>query len=199
MNSQNPYHQLVQSHQTWVETQLHSDPNIFKELAKGQSPPFLFIGCVDSRIPPNIMTQTGPGQILVHRNVANLVRPDDTSLMATLEFGIFNLNIKHIIICGHTCCGGVTAAFEGITEGTIPKWVSPIRGLYLANQKDIDTVFHLKEDKINRLSELNIKNSMQIIRDLPQLQNAFQSENPPIVHGWMFDIASGQITEQPIS
>ncbi len=148
--------ELIQNNQAWAAQQHQADPNYFQELSTGQTPPYLYIGCSNSRLPLTRFTQTEPGEIFVHRNIANQVCLTDINLLSVLEYAITHLQVQHIIVCGHYCCGGIQAAFEGTATELVASWVNPIRELYLQKQEDIDKL-PSREAKLNRLAELNVE------------------------------------------
>ncbi len=122
---------IIQNNRAWVAQQQQVDPNYFKELSRGQTPPYLYIGCSDSRLPLAAFMQTEPGEVFVHRNIANQVCLTDINFLSSLEYSLNHLHVQHIIVCGHYFCGGIQAAFEGSTVGLVDSWVNPIRELYL--------------------------------------------------------------------
>jgi len=184
---------LLTNNRQWVASQLSKNPKVFKDLAKGQAPSSMVIACSDSRVSPNIITHSNVGDLFVHRNVANIVQEDDKSMMAFLDYGIHHLKIDHIIVCGHTKCGGITGAFKGNTDGSIKAWVDPVRQLYLRNKEAIDSSCHTEEAKIDTLALLSLHRSITIIKNLPNLQSAFKGDPAPQIHGWMFDVKTGTI------
>lgn len=170
------------------------NPAYFQNLAKGQKPPFLFIGCSDSRMPLNSFTKTEPGELFIHRNVANQVSLTDMNLLAVLEYAVEVLQVQHIVVCGHYFCGGVAAAYAGTATGVVKKWLKPLRELYLQHRLQIDMLLN-EEARLNKLAELNVVAQVSNIYQTSVLHRAFKTETYPEVHGWVLDIQSGLIKE----
>lgn len=147
--------EIIKNNQAWVAQELAKDLTYFDELATGQKPPYLYIGCSDSRLALTRFTGTEPGELFVYRNIANQVSLTDINFLAILEYAIVHLNVKHIIVCGHYGCGGIKAALEGATIGLVDNWVNPIREIYLQKQDEIDAL-PTQEERLNRLAELNV-------------------------------------------
>jgi len=175
-----------------VATQLAKDPLYFEKLSKGQDPSFLCIGCSDSRLPINVLTQAEPGELFVHRNIANQVLLGDMNLLSVLEYGVEVLHIGHIIVCGHQGCGGIEAAISGDATGSLGSWVAPIRAIYLAHQDKIDGLDSMQH-KTDYLAELNVIAQVKNLCKTAVLEGAFQTEKYPRLHGWMFHMTSGEI------
>ncbi|WP_242928172.1 carbonic anhydrase [Pontibacter vulgaris] len=188
------YSDLIKNNLEWAQEKLEQDSSYFEKLAKGQRPPFLFIGCSDSRMPLNSFTKTEPGELFIHRNVANQVSLTDMNLLAVLEYAVESLEVQHIVVCGHYCCGGVEAAYRGTATGVVENWVNPIRELYIKNRQEIDA---LPTDKLrlNKLAELNVVAQVKNICNTSVMHRAFKSERYPQVHGWVLDIESGHIKD----
>lgn len=191
------YEDLIQNNTEWAEEKLEQDPTYFENLSKGQKPPFLFIGCSDSRMPLNNFTKTEPGELFIHRNVANQVSLTDMNLLSVLEYAVEALKVQHIVVCGHYFCGGVAAAYAGTATGVVESWVNPIRELYLQNRTEIDAI-EKEEDRINKLSELNVIAQVKNICNTSVMHRAFKAGSPPKVHGWVLDIRSGLIKDLPL-
>jgi carbonic anhydrase len=191
------YEDLIQNNLAWAAERLQQDPDYFKHLAAGQKPPFLFIGCSDSRMPLNSFTKTGPGELFIHRNVANQVSLTDMNLLAVLEYAVESLQVKHIVICGHYRCGGVEAAYHGTATGVVENWVNPIRELYLQHRQELDQILK-EEERLNRLSQLNVIAQVKNICNTSVMQRAFNSGKFPRVHGWVLDIPKGLIVDLPL-
>lgn len=195
---QEAYKKLFNNNDTWVQEKLIEDPEYFKSLSKGQNPTFFCIGCSDSRVTINVITKTDLGQMFVHKNVANLVSPQDMNLMSALEYAVDVLKVKHVIVCGHYGCGGVKAALEGNTSGVIENWLSQIKDTYNKYQKELDAIddHHEKE---NRLVELNVKEQILNLEKTSIIQNAQKVYGLPLIHGWVYDINTGKIKELDIN
>jgi len=190
--SKTTYQDLIRQNREWVSAQLEIDPLYFENLSKGQDPSFLCIGCSDSRLPINVLTQAGPGELFVHRNIANQVSLSDTNVLSVLEYGVEALKVGHIIVCGHQGCGGIEAAISGDSAGSIKSWVSPIRDIYLAHRDEIDRMGSIRQ-KTDYLAELNVIAQVKNICQTSALKKAFQNGLNPQLHGWMFHMTSGEI------
>ncbi|MBW4632805.1 MAG: carbonic anhydrase [Iphinoe sp. HA4291-MV1] len=189
---------LLKNNQAWVAQKLSLDPNYFDKLSNGQTPPFLFIGCSDSRLPLTNFTCTEPGEIFVHRNIANQVSLTDINFLAVLEYAILHLEVKHIIVAGHYDCGGIKAALEGRTIGIIDNWVNPIRELYLQKQDEIDSL-PTREERLNRLAEINVVAQVKNLYQTSIMRQALHERKAPMVHGWVLDIRTGLIKDLNVS
>lgn len=188
------YRQLLQNNKNWVNEKLSSDPDYFRSLAQGQNPPFLYIGCSDSRLPIDVFTGSQPGQIFIHRNVANQVFLNDMNLLTVLEFAIKTLQVKHVIICGHYGCGGVEAAYNGTTLNLVENWTMNIRDIAMENKKELDEISDMAA-RLNRLSELNVIRQLRQLCKTSVMHDAFKKNEYPRLHGWVLDIAHGKIKE----
>lgn len=190
--------EILQNNRAWVARQQQVDPNYFEDLSTGQTPPYLYIGCSDSRLPLTRFTQTEPGEIFVHRNIANQVCLTDINFLSVLEYAIAHLHVQHIIICGHYNCGGVQAALEGTTTGLVDSWVNPIRELYLQKQEEIDAL-PSREAKLNRLAELNVEVQVKNLYQTSIMRKALREECAPEVHGWVLELHLGLIKDLNVS
>lgn len=191
------YDDLIQNNLIWIQEKLDGDEAYFKKLSQGQKPPFLFIGCSDSRMPLNSFTKTGPGELFIHRNVANQVSLTDMNLLAVLEYAVEVLQVKHIVVCGHHGCGGVEAAYKGNARGAVGNWVNPIRELYLKNRQELDAL-PTEQERINRLSEYNVIAQVENICKTSAMHRAYQSGVFPLVHGWVLELTTGRIKDLPL-
>lgn len=194
----NSIEQLLKNNQSWVAEKLALDPTYFEELSTGQTPPFLYIGCSDSRLPLTNFTRTEPGELFVHRNIANQVSLTDMNFLAVLEYAILHLKVKHIVVCGHYDCGGIKAALEWRTIGIIDNWVNPIRELYLQKREEID-VIPTREERLNHLAEINVVAQVKNLYQTSIMRQALYEQKAPIVHGWVLDIRSGLIKDLNVS
>ncbi|MFN0274782.1 MAG: carbonic anhydrase [Chitinophagales bacterium] len=191
------YEKLLQNNKNWVEVKLSSDPQYFINLASGQNPPFLYIGCSDSRLPIDVFTGSQPGQIFIHRNVANQVFLNDMNLLTVLEFAIKTLKVQHVIVCGHYGCGGIEAAYKGTTLSLVENWTMNVRDIAMENKKELDSIENIQE-RLNRLSEMNVIRQLRQLCKTSILHDAFKSNNYPKLHGWVLDISQGKIIELEI-
>jgi carbonic anhydrase len=194
----NEYLDLLNKNRLWAAEKLKTDPSYFDELARPQHPKFLVIGCSDSRVPLTSITESEPGEIFVHRNIANQVNLTDINLLSILEYAVEILNIEHIIVLGHYRCGGVKAAVEGLNEEDIVEnWVSQISDLYHYHKKELAEI--KDQGKVyDRLSELNVTAQIKNLLRTPIIQRAFRKKKPLFFHGWVFDIYTGHIIELPL-
>ena len=188
------FSKILERNRAWVEAKRKEDPEFFNRLAEGQRPPFLFFGCSDSRKCLNSMLGMGPGELFVHRNIANQVPLQDGNVQAVLEFAILNLEVRHVVVGGHTRCGGVGAALAGLEEGALGVWLKDLRGLSAAHAHELDPLPSLL-DRANRLSEINVVAQVRNVLFSPAYRKAKEEGTAPTVHGWMIDLASGYIRE----
>ncbi len=187
------YYKLLADNKEWASKQLQLNPAFFNNLTDIQTPDFLWIGCSDSRVPANEITGTKPGEIFVHRNVANLVVNTDVNLLSVLDYAVTYLKVKHIIICGHYGCGGVKASMDN----TDYKY---ILNMWLRNIKDIQRLYHeellsIENEKLrfDRLVELNVKEQVMNLAKTSIVQKAWKNGNTPHLHGWVYDLKDGII------
>ncbi len=185
---------ISRRNQEWVQQRLGEDPGFFQKLAQGQAPPFLLVGCSDSRKCPNEMTGLGPGELFVHRNIANQVLPEDGNAQAILEFALLSLEVSHVVVVGHTDCGGVKAALSGVREGAVGRWLGDLRGLAAKHEEELASLPEARE-KEDRLSEINVVSQLENVLRSPPFRTALEKGSPPSVHGWIFDLATGYLRE----
>jgi carbonic anhydrase len=194
----NDYLDLLRNNKSWASEKLKMDPEYFEELAKPQKPKFLFIGCSDSRVPLTSITESEPGDMFVHRNIANQVNLTDINLLSIIEYAVEILNIEHIIVLGHYKCGGVRAAVDGLNEEDIVEnWVSQISDLYHYHKKELEAIPD-KALMYDRLSEMNVIAQLKNLLRTPIIQRAFRKNKPLVFHGWVFDIYTGLIKDLPL-
>lgn len=183
---------FIQNNKAWKEEQLRDNPTFFEDLAKGQKPSTLLIGCSDSRVSPSTLLGSKPGEIFIHRNIANQAKMDDPNFLAILDYSLNVLMVDDIIVKGHYGCGGVAAAAKSVEEdkGRIYDWVNPVVNLY----KQHAEIHHLEEEeKLNKLVALNVLQQMENIRETACFKRRQASVHPVGLHGWIFDIHSGEI------
>ena len=197
MSNLGNYEQLLANNRHWVDEKLATDPEYFHRLSKGQHPPFLYIGCSDSRLPIDLFTGAEPGRIFIHRNVANQVFLNDMNLLSVLEYSVKVLKVEHVIVCGHYGCGGVMAAYQGTTMNIVENWTMNIRDVAMEHKKELDAIEDLGL-RLNRLSELNVIRQVRQLCKTSILHDAFSSGTYPKLHGWVLDISSGLINELPL-
>ncbi len=181
---------LFDSNRKWAEKIRKEDPDFFLNLSKQQSPEYLWVGCSDSRVPANEIIGKLPGEVFVHRNIANLVIHTDLNCLSVIQYAVEVLKVKHIIVCGHYGCGGVQAALENKALGLIDNWIRNIKDLYRSHQAEIDSLQNEK-DKINLLCELNVVEQVANICHTAIVQNAWNSGQELSVHGWIYSIEDG--------
>jgi carbonic anhydrase len=188
------YHKLIENNKAWVRQQLEKDPAFFSDLAKGQSPEYLWIGCSDSRVPANEITGTRPGEVFVHRNIANMVIHTDMNLLSVLSYAVEVLKVKHIIVCGHYGCGGVLAAMGNKQYGLIDNWLRNIKDVYRIHAEELDAIAN-DQQRGRRLVELNVVEQVHDLGKTSIVQNAWDRNQPLHIHGWVYDIADGLIND----
>jgi carbonic anhydrase len=187
---ENTYQQLLENNKKWVAEKLNLDPDFFTNMAKGQHPRFLFISCSDSRVHPNEITGTQPGEMFIHRNVANLVVNTDLNFMSVLQYAVEVLKVEHIIVCGHYGCGGIKASMQREYHGLIDKWLRNIKDIYRLHKAELDAIPD-EDDRFNRLVELNIIEQVYNLHKTSIIQKAWQADAKVRVHGWVYDIREG--------
>jgi len=186
------YEKLLLENKAWAKLVNESDPTFFKRLAAQQSPEFLWIGCSDSRVPADKITGTDPGEIFVHRNIANLVVNTDINLLSVLQYAVEVLKVKHVIVCGHYGCGGVKAAMSQHHFGIINHWLKNIKDVYRIHREEVDA-HQSEEDRVNALIELNVKEQVFNLAKTSIIQNAWKHEQRPHLHGWVYGLSNGII------
>jgi carbonic anhydrase len=189
------YQKLLQGNKDWVAKKLRDEPNFFNDLAKGQQPGVLWIGCSDSRVPANEITGTKSGEVFVHRNIANMVIHTDSNLLSVLDFAVNILEVQHVIVCGHYNCGGITAALSNKHfGGIIDNWLSNIKDVYRVHQKELDGISD-PDKKNRRMTELNIIEQVYNLCKTSIIQNSWEKHKRPHVHGWVYDVSNGLIKD----
>ena len=192
------YKKLLENNKNWVANQLAIDPLYFEKLANSQNPEYLWIGCSDSRVPANQITGTSPGDIFVHRNIANMVIHSDMNMLSVLSYAVEVLKVKHIIVCGHYGCGGVLAAMENKQFGLIDNWLRHIKDVYRLHFKELDAIKDNKQ-RTDRLVELNVIEQVQDLGKTSIVQNAWKREQPLHIHGWVYDVKDGIIKDLDVN
>lgn len=192
------YQKLLQNNKKWAHDTLVQDPQFFENLAQAQNPEYLWIGCSDSRVPANEITGTKPGEIFVHRNIANMVVHTDMNLLSVLSYAVEILEVKHIIVCGHYGCGGVVAAMSNKQYGLIDNWLRHIKDVYRLYSKELEAITDLSARE-NRLVELNVIEQVLDLGKTSIVQNAWENNKNLHLHGWVYDIHDGIINDLKIS
>lgn len=185
---------LLLENKAWAERKIDGDKDFFASMALSQSPDYLWIGCADSRVHPAEMTNTSPGKMFVHRNIANLVVHSDMNLLSVLSYAVENLNVPHIIICGHYNCGGVKAALSKQDLGMINNWIRNIKDVYFKHHDDIEK-YSSDGDKVNRLVELSVIEQVKNVAHTSIVQRSWHGKKGPTIHGLVYDINNGILKE----
>jgi len=188
------YKSLLDNNKKWVESKLSIDPEYFEKLAKGQQPPLLWIGCADSRVPANEIIGAQPGEVFVHRNIANLVVHTDMNMLSVVDYAVNVLKVKHIIVCGHYGCGGVQAAMGNKSYGIIDNWIRHIKNTYRLNQKELDAIED-ETKRFDRFVELNVSEQVFDLAKTSIVQNAWRNNQDLMLHGWVYSIKKGVVQE----
>ncbi len=188
-----PFEKLLENNVAWAKARVKEDPHFFDRLAALQTPEFLWIGCSDSRVPANQITDTQPGEIFVHRNIANIVVHTDVNLSSVLDFAVNHLKVKHVIVCGHYGCGGVKAAMTRHDyKPILNKWLRNIKDVYRIYREELDAITDM-EARTDRLVELNVKEQVMNLAKMSTIQKAWKHENRPSLHGWAYGLKDGYI------
>jgi carbonic anhydrase len=188
------YETIFENNRKWIEYRIGSNADFFSQLSKDQNPDYLYIGCSDSRVSTEEMMGLGPGEVFVHRNVANLVNSVDLNVMSVINYAIRHLKVKHIIVCGHYNCGGVKAAMEAKDLGILNPWLRNIRDVYRQYRTELDSIADIRQ-RYDRLVELNVQEQCINVIKTAALQLSYVAAGYPIVHGWVFDIFTGKIID----
>jgi carbonic anhydrase len=187
------YEQLLTENKSWAAEILKVDPEYFKKLSELQTPEYLWIGCSDSRVPANQITGTNPGEIFVHRNVANLVINTDVNVLSVLDYAVNHLKVKHVIVCGHYGCGGIKAAItKKDFKPVLNMWLRNIKDVYRIHRSELDLIFN-EEKKADRLVELNVMEQVFNLAKTSIIQRAWKQEQRPDLHGWVYGLKDGII------
>jgi carbonic anhydrase len=188
------YKKILDNNKKWVESQLALDNDYFKDLAKGQQPPLLWIGCSDSRVPANEIIGAKPGEVFVHRNIANMVIHSDMNMLSVLDYAVNVLKVKHIIVCGHYGCGGVKAAMGNQSIGLIDNWIRHIKDVYRLHEEYLNS-FEDEEDRFNKFVEINAQEQVFDLAKTSIVQGAWRSGQDLTLHGWTYGLNSGYVTD----
>jgi carbonic anhydrase len=190
--------QLKQNNRTWAAGKLAVDPGFFKRLEAQQKPEYLWIGCSDSRVPANEIVGLDPGELFVHRNVANLAPPQDANYLSVLQFAVDVLKVKHVLVVGHYGCGGVVAAVDGKRRGLVDHWLHPIREVALDHKAEL-AAYGDERERLNRLCELNVVRQVRNVASDVFVQEAWARGQPLSVHGWVYSLSSGLVTDLSVT
>ena len=188
------YKQIFENNQQWVRNRKAADEHFFEKLAADQNPDYLYIGCSDSRVAAEEMMGVGPGKVFVHRNIANVVNTLDMSSTAVIQYAVEHLNVKHIVVCGHYDCGGVKAAMQAKDYGLLNPWLRTIRDVYRLHQEELDAITDA-DKRYRRFVEINVIEQCFNVTKMAIVQESYLQYRTPLVHGWVFDIHSGELID----
>lgn len=188
------YKKILDNNKVWVENQLALDVDYFRDLAKSQSPPLLWIGCSDSRVPANEIIGAKPGEVFVHRNIANMVVHTDMNMLSVLDYAVNVLKVKHVIVCGHYGCGGIKAAMGNDSIGIIDNWIRHIKDVYRLHHIYLDSIVN-ENERFNKFVEINVKEQVYDLAKTSIVQSAWKSGQDLTLHGWVYGLNSGFVTD----
>jgi carbonic anhydrase len=186
------YEKLLENNKNWARQSIEKDPEFFNRLKDAQTPDYLWIGCSDSRVPPDSITGTIPGEIFIHRNIANMVVHTDFNMLSVLQYAVEVLKVRHVIVCGHYNCGGVKAAMTNQSMGIINKWLRNIKDVYRIHFDEINDL-PTESERVNKLIELNILEQVMNLAKTSIIQKAWKENNAPHLHGWVYRLEDGLI------
>ncbi|MEO8239508.1 MAG: carbonate dehydratase [Flavobacterium sp.] len=192
------YKQILDNNKEWVEKSLELDPNYFADLAKGQTPPLLWIGCSDSRVPANEIIGAKPGEVFVHRNIANMVIHSDMNMLSVLDYAVNVLKVKHVIVCGHYGCGGVKAAMGNQSIGIIDNWIRHIKDVYRMHNVYLNSIED-ETERFNTFVEINAKEQVFDLAKTSIVQGAWKNGQDLTLHGWVYGLNSGFVTDLDVN
>lgn len=192
------YYKLLDGNRKWVSRKLEEDPQFFDRLSEGQSPEILWIGCSDSRVPANEITGTKPGDIFVHRNIANMVVHSDMNMLSVLDYSVNILKVKHVIVCGHYGCGGVKAAMGNQQFGLVDNWLRHIKDVYRLHFEELQSIAE-EEERFNRFVELNVIEQVLDLSKTSIIQNAWAKRQQPVLHAWVYSLKTGLIKDLEVN
>lgn len=192
------YKKILENNKKWVEDQLAIDKDYFKDLSKGQNPPLLWIGCSDSRVPANEIIGAKPGEVFVHRNIANMVVHSDMNMLSVLDYAVNVLKVTHVIVCGHYGCGGVKAAMGNTSYGVIDNWIRHIKDIFRFNKEKL-TPIENEEERFNKFVELNVKEQVLNLAKTSIVQTAWKNGQELYLHGWVYGLNSGYVTDLEVN
>lgn len=191
------YQQIFENNKKWIAEKKSSDAEFFVKLAEGQNPDFLYIGCSDSRVATEELMGVRPGEVFVHRNIANLVCNNDLNIMSIINYAIDHLQVKHIVVCGHYGCGGVKAAMQPRDLGILNPWLRNIRDVYRLHRHELNAITD-EEKRYMRLVELNVEEQSLNVIKTAVVQKTYFTKGYPLVHGWVFDMKTGELIDLKI-
>lgn len=188
------YKKILENNKKWVEEKLQISPDFFNNLAEGQNPPLLWIGCSDSRVPANEIIGAEAGEVFVHRNIANMVIHSDMNMLSVLDYAVNILKVKHVIVCGHYGCGGVKAAMGNSSIGVIDNWIRHIKNEYRLHKDELNAIVDVSE-RFNRFVEINVYEQVFNLAKTSIVQSAWNSGQELSIHGWVYGLNSGYVTD----
>jgi carbonic anhydrase len=192
------YKRILDNNKIWVEKSLSKDPNYFQDLAKSQQPPLLWIGCSDSRVPANEIIGAKPGEVFVHRNIANMVLHSDMNMLSVLDYAVNVLKVKHVLVCGHYGCGGVKAAMGNDSIGIIDNWIRHIKDVYRLHQDFLNSIEE-EQNRFNTFVEIIVKEQVFNLAKTSIVQAAWKSGQELTLHGWAYGLNSGFVTDLEVN
>jgi carbonic anhydrase len=193
-----PLSTLLANNRAWAAERTRHDPHFFERLCGLQAPEYLWIGCADSRVPANEIVGLAPGELFVHRNIANVVSPDDTNCVAVLQYAIETLKVKHVIVCGHYGCGGVEAALGGSLDGSLDRWIQHVREVRSRHILELEHVAD-HESRWRKLCELNVVDQVRSVCRVEAVRSAWRREQLLSVHGWIYDLRDGLLQDLEVT
>lgn len=192
------YKKLLDNNRKWVEEKLSHDQEFFTRLANVQEPPVLWIGCADSRVPANEIIGAQPGEVFVHRNIANLVVHSDMNMLSVLDYAVNILKVRHIIVCGHYGCGGVKAAMENTSVGLIDNWIRHIKDVYRLNKRELNAIEDVNK-RFDRFIEINVEEQVYNLAKTSIVQNAWRNNQALSIHGWVYAVSNGLVKDLEVN
>ncbi|WP_297332857.1 carbonate dehydratase [Flavobacterium sp.] len=192
------YKKILDNNKIWSENKLSEDPDYFQKLAQGQSPPLLWIGCSDSRVPANEIIGAQPGEVFVHRNIANMVVHSDMNMLSVLDYAVNVLKVNHVIVCGHYGCGGVKAAMGNQSIGIIDNWIRHIKDVYRHHRVYLDSIVN-EHDRFNAFVEINVKEQVYDLAKTSIVQGAWRNGQELCLHGWVYGLDTGIVRDLEVN
>ncbi|MEB8328413.1 carbonate dehydratase [Flavobacteriaceae bacterium KMM 6897] len=192
------YKSLIEKNKEWVKSKLDLDPEFFQKLSQGQSPPLLWIGCADSRVPANEIIGAQPGEVFVHRNIANMVVHTDMNMLSVVDYAVNVLKVKHVIVCGHYGCGGIKAAMGNQSIGLIDNWVRHIKDVYRLHKNELDAISD-QDERFDKFVEFNVKEQVFDLAKTSIVQNAWKVGQELTLHGWVYGLSTGIVKDLNVS
>ncbi|MCK6609568.1 MAG: carbonic anhydrase [Bacteroidia bacterium] len=188
------YKHIFENNEAWIQEKLNLNPDYFKQLASGQQPEYLYIGCSDSRVTAEDLMGAQPGEVFIHRNIANQIIPTDTNVNAVVQYAVEHLKVKHVIVCGHYECGGVKAALNPSDMGQLNNWLQTLRDVYRLHREELDCIEDAHK-RFDKLVELNVREQCMNLLKLDHVQKSWYKTGYPKVHGWVFDVHTGRLLD----